>query len=67
MVLMTFEAVIILHTIGMALMTLQATETFPVAGMALVAFQFCMSRWHTLHLVTRFWMTAETYATQIFY
>jgi len=44
-VLMTFEAIFRLHSIGMPTMTLQAAETFSVAGMALVASLLCMSSW----------------------
>lgn len=66
-VLMTFEAVFILHSIGMTIMALQAAETFSVARMALIALQLCMSSGKTLHLFTHFRMTAETDGTQVFY
>ena len=42
MMLMTFEAVSILHITGMAVMAVQAVQTFSMGWMALVAFQLCM-------------------------
>lgn len=42
MMLMTFEAVTILHITGMTVMAVQAVQTFSMGWMALVAFQLCM-------------------------
>ncbi len=65
--LMTFEAVAILHGIGMPVVTFQAAETFAMAGMTLVTFHLCMGSRKTFHLLPRFGMTAETDRTQVFY
>ena len=67
MVLMTLEAVAILHGIGMPVMALQAAETLAMAGMTLVTFHLGMGGWKTLHLFTRSGMTAEADGTQVFY
>ncbi len=65
MVLMTFEAVTILHCSGMSFVAIQAIQSFAMTWMTFTTFHFCMCTWIPFHVLSGFLMTAKTNAAQI--
>lgn len=63
---MALEAIPVLHGLEMTLVTFQTAETLSMTKMALRAFHLGMGGRETLHLCTRFRMTAKTDGTEVF-